>query len=136
MAPKTDEKSIEVRDSIEAKGANDEDVEMEDAGDQMDIDADADADAEGEEDAEGEPDDGEPSRSSSDPKNLLQVIDNTSQYLCNYTEEYVFTGPCTYLRKCAGLTFRCIGASDSDNCFQWRGNCCWLPAHPEQTAAS
>lgn len=95
MAPKTDEKSIEVRDSIEAKGTNDEDVDMEDAENQMDVDADADADAdvdadadaEGEEDADGEPDDVVPSRSSKDPRDLVQIIESTSNYLCNFTEE-------------------------------------------------
>ena len=112
MAPKTDEKSIEVRDSIEAKGTNDEDVDMEDAENQMDVDADADADAdaEGEEDADGEPDDAAPSRSSKGPRDLVQVIENTSNYLCNYTEEYVSApalpwGP--HLKKPLNLTMRC-----------------------------
>jgi chromatin structure-remodeling complex subunit RSC1/2 len=100
--------AIEVRESIEAKGDVDKDVEMEDAIDaagdvveedaeaDADADAEADPDAEGEVDADGEPDvdaDGEPDDGDAQPardtKDLLNLIDETQSYLSNYEEEYV-----------------------------------------------
>ena len=93
--------AIEVRESIEAKGDVDDDVEMEDADspvrradDEMDLDADADADADGDEDADadadadadGEPDDiGDEARQEEEWRNILQLIKDTSEYLCHYT---------------------------------------------------
>ena len=93
--------AIEVRESIEAKGDVDDDVEMEDADspvrradDEMDLDADADADADGDEDADadadadadGEPDDiGDEALQEEEWRNILQLIKDTSEYLCHYT---------------------------------------------------
>jgi chromatin structure-remodeling complex subunit RSC1/2 len=71
--------AIEVRESIEAKGDMDDDVEMEDA-DKGDVDADGESDV----DADGEPDDVEPERG---PKSLLQLIESSAHYLSNYEEE-------------------------------------------------
>lgn len=96
--------AIEVRESIEAKG-DAVDVEMEDAdgsaprgtedadadaGADADADADADMDAEGEVDADGEPDDdddGDPMQQdeSDSSRDMLQLIRETSEYLCRYT---------------------------------------------------
>ncbi|KAL2151607.1 hypothetical protein VTH82DRAFT_6705 [Thermothelomyces myriococcoides] len=87
--------AIEVRESIEAKGDVDEDVEMEDAdsparreGDEMVVDGngDQDADADADADADGEPDDmDEQARQEEELRNLLQLIRDTSEYLCRYT---------------------------------------------------
>ena len=81
-------RSIEVRESIEAKGSDrsDDDVDMEDADAHAEIDV-AVGDDEMEVDAEGELDaDQQPSRSD-DTKNLVGLIETTSQYLCGYNEE-------------------------------------------------
>ncbi len=91
--------AIEVRESIEAKGDVDDDVEMEDADspvrrgdDEMDLDADADADgdedadADADADADGEPDDiSDEARQEEEWRNVLQLIKDTSEYLCHYT---------------------------------------------------
>lgn len=89
--------AIEVRETIEAKGDVDDDIDMDDAdspmrneNDEMDVDVDGDADADGEADADadadGEPDDmGEEARQEEEWRNLLQVIKDTSEYLCQYT---------------------------------------------------
>ena len=87
--------AIEVRESIEAKGDVDDDVEMEDADspvrradDEMDLDADAlgDEDADADADADGEPDDmGDEARQEEEWRNVLQLIKDTSEYLCHYT---------------------------------------------------
>ena len=89
--------AIEVRESIEAKGDMDDDIEMEDADspvrradDAMDLDADAhgdeDADADADADADGEPDDiGDEARQEEEWRNVLQLIKDTSEYLCHYT---------------------------------------------------
>lgn len=85
--------AIEVRESIEAKGDVDDDVEMEDAdsptrrdGRDADADADADADGDADMDADGEPDDmTEQARQEEDWRDLLQLIRDTSEYLCRYT---------------------------------------------------
>lgn len=118
MAPLSGDE-IMVRDSIEAKG--DEDVEMEDApaatnGGAHDASAEADmtvkvkgvtdsqADADGDVDADGEVDDdaaetsmvGRPGRKrgpDTPQRRLLQLIDTTSRYLCDYEEKYVALRP-------------------------------------------
>jgi chromatin structure-remodeling complex subunit RSC1/2 len=87
--------AIEVRESIEAKGDVDDDVEMEDADspargedEEMDVDADGDPDGDGDADADadGEPDDmDEQARQEEEWRNLLQLIKDTSEYLCRYT---------------------------------------------------
>jgi len=99
----------EVRESIEAKGSDrsdEEDAEMEDAGAEIDVaggpardadvavaeDMDVDAEAEAEADADGEADpdidgDAEQQARSDETKNLLALIEATSQYLCNYKEK-------------------------------------------------
>lgn len=93
--------AIEVRESIEAKG----DVEMSDAQDTVaarrykddaDADADGDIDADGDVDmdAEGEPDDDVDQAQNQESIDLLQLIKQTTEYLCDYTvnegeEEYV-----------------------------------------------
>lgn len=95
--------AIEVRESIEAKGDVDDDIEMDDAdaesparrededvdmdadGD-ADADADADGDADADADADGEPDDmDEQARQEEEWRNILQLIKDTSEYLCHYT---------------------------------------------------
>jgi len=84
--------AIEVAESIEAKG----DVEMEDTNDRaarpddsdVDADADEDVDADGDidMDAEGEPDDdAEQVQQDQSSVDLLQLIKDTSEYLCQYT---------------------------------------------------
>ncbi|KAK4228205.1 hypothetical protein QBC38DRAFT_362517 [Podospora fimiseda] len=101
-----DATSIEVRESIEAKGDIDDDVEMEDAVEYRrpattattTTDADADADADGDIDAEGEPDDDievrggglddddeEDEDEVDGQRDVLQLIKDTSEYLCRYT---------------------------------------------------
>ncbi|KAL2194527.1 hypothetical protein P885DRAFT_42786 [Corynascus similis CBS 632.67] len=91
--------AIEVRESIEAKGDVDDDVEMEDADSpahrehgEMDVDAEGDQDADGDADADADADaDGEPdymdeqARQEEEWRNLLQLIKDTSEYLCRYT---------------------------------------------------
>jgi chromatin structure-remodeling complex subunit RSC1/2 len=88
--------AIEVRESIEAKGdVDDDDMDMEDAdssahrdADAMDVDADGDADpdADGDADADGELDDmSEEARKEEEWRNTLQLIKDTSEYLCRYT---------------------------------------------------
>ncbi|KAL2132869.1 hypothetical protein VTI74DRAFT_3215 [Chaetomium olivicolor] len=86
--------AIEVRESIEAKGDADDDVEMPDAdtparseNDTKDVDAERDADADDDVDADGEPDDEalEQARQEEEWKNTLQLIKDTSEYLCHYT---------------------------------------------------
>jgi len=102
--------AAEVRESIEAKGSEDEkDIPMGDADapadaeiavveddntrEDADEDAEADDDADGDEDmedadpdadADGEPDDGS---SSQGLKGVLNLIEKISQYLCSYKEE-------------------------------------------------
>jgi chromatin structure-remodeling complex subunit RSC1/2 len=99
--------AIEVRESIEAKGDVDDDIEMEDADsperkqdEDVDMDADGDADghADADTDADGEPDDmDEQARQEEEWRNTLQLIKDTSEYLCRYTikvdGEYVFWPP-------------------------------------------
>ncbi|KAK4156835.1 hypothetical protein C8A00DRAFT_40741 [Chaetomidium leptoderma] len=92
--------AIEVRESIEAKGDvndvnDDDDVEMEDAysparkedeDEDADGEADADADVDMDVDADGEPDDvSEQTRQEEEWRNILQLIKDTSEYLCRYT---------------------------------------------------
>ncbi|KAM7196321.1 hypothetical protein V8F33_006230 [Rhypophila sp. PSN 637] len=95
--------AIEVRESIEAKGDPEPgDVEMEDADGSAprdtedpeadaDADADADMDAEGEVDADGEADedededDGDAMQQDDSSRDMLQLIRETSEYLCRYT---------------------------------------------------
>ncbi|KAL2185938.1 hypothetical protein L209DRAFT_754425 [Thermothelomyces heterothallicus CBS 203.75] len=85
--------AIEVRESIEAKGDVDEDVEMEDADsparredDEMVVNGNGDQDADADADADGEPDDmDEQARQEEELRNLLQLIRDTSEYLCRYT---------------------------------------------------
>lgn len=83
--------AIEVRESIEAKPSVDqEDVEMEDAGDtrkEEDAPMDDDIDADGEADADGEPDDDDPSASGQEPRSLIQLIDATQLFLSEFEEE-------------------------------------------------
>ena len=97
--------AIEVRDSIEAsiEAKGDDDLEMRDAdGDLVvddedadadgdvdmdadgDADADADADADGEVDADGEPDDEADVGRDDSSRDMLQLIRDTSEYLCSY----------------------------------------------------
>lgn len=93
--------AIEVRESIEAKGDVDDDIEMDDADAESparrededvdmdadgDADADADADGDADADADGEPDDmDEQARQEEEWRNILQLIKDTSEYLCHYT---------------------------------------------------
>jgi len=93
--------AIEVRESIEAKGDVDEDIEMEDADGSAtprknkdknkDKDADGDikmggASGTGDVDADGEPDDEVAQTQQDDSqRDLLQLIRETSEYLCRYT---------------------------------------------------
>jgi chromatin structure-remodeling complex subunit RSC1/2 len=83
--------AIEVRESIEAKGDVDDDIEMEDADSperrqDEDVDMDADGDADADADADGEPDDmDEQARQEEEWRNTLQLIKDTSEYLCRYT---------------------------------------------------
>ncbi|KAK3487219.1 hypothetical protein B0T13DRAFT_491774 [Neurospora crassa] len=85
--------AIEVRESIEAKGDVDDDVDMEDADAKDDeprkpTDKDQDADMAGDrEDAEEEDhdQDEEDEEESDSAKDLLQLIRDTSEYLCRYT---------------------------------------------------
>lgn len=94
--------AIEVRESIEAKG----DVEMSDVQDTVaarryskddgDADADGELDADGDfdMDADGEPDDDAEQAQNQESIDLLQLIKQTTEYLCEYTvnegeEEYV-----------------------------------------------
>lgn len=82
--------AIEVRESIEAKGDVDDDVDMEDAEAKDDeprkpTDKDQDADmADDREDDEDENHDQDEEESDS-AKDLLQLIRDTSEYLCRYT---------------------------------------------------
>lgn len=99
--------AIEVRDSIEAsiEAKVDDDLEMRDAeGDLVvddedadadadgdvdmdadgDGDADGDADADGEVDADGEPDDEADLGRDDSSRDMLQLIRDTSEYLCAY----------------------------------------------------
>jgi chromatin structure-remodeling complex subunit RSC1/2 len=103
MAPILDTKTPEAHESIEAKFARDEDVEMRDAVDPANDDEDADAEGESDIDAEGEPDedmdadaeadaDGEPddsqmSAGARQERDLLELIEETAKYLCELEEE-------------------------------------------------
>lgn len=81
----------EVLESIEARGPEHEDVEMEDADADADVDADADADADGDidedVDAEGEPDDLEMAQPDRPPRDMFELIESTSKYLCSFREK-------------------------------------------------
>lgn len=93
MAAAPTRDAIEVRESIEAKGDADDDVEMEDADAKDDEprkpanknvnkDMADDRDADDDEEDEDEDEDEEESDSA---KDLLQLIRDTSEYLCRYT---------------------------------------------------
>lgn len=110
--------AIEVRESIEAKGDVDEDVEMEDAEDATrpndgDDAADADADADDDVDADGEPDDDADVAQEYDnsARDLLQLIRETSEYLCRFTikvdGEYVLGPPLDVCSPCATMLIGC-----------------------------
>lgn len=86
--------AIEVRESIEAKGDVDDDVDMEDADAKDDeprkpTDKDHDADMadnrEDDEDEDQDQDEEDEEEESDSAKDLLQLIRDTSEYLCRYT---------------------------------------------------
>jgi chromatin structure-remodeling complex subunit RSC1/2 len=91
MPPPRSENASEVRESIEAKG-DDEDIEMEDApaaptdADAKDDEDDADVDADGDADDDGSP------NTDRESQDMASLIESTSQYLCSYEEEYEFLG--------------------------------------------
>jgi chromatin structure-remodeling complex subunit RSC1/2 len=125
--------AIEVRESIEAKGDVDDDIDMEDAdsparkededvdmdgdgdadaGADADADADADGDGDADADADGEPDDDmdDQARQEEEWRNILQLIKDTSEYLCHYTirvdGEYVLA-PFTCRLRCDTMLIGC-----------------------------
>lgn len=98
MAAAPTRDAIEVRESIEAKGDVDDDVEMEDAdadakdneprkaankGKDADMAHDRDNDDDDEKDQDEDEDEDE--EESDSAKDLLQLIRDTSEYLCRYT---------------------------------------------------
>ncbi|KAK3348119.1 hypothetical protein B0H65DRAFT_508072 [Neurospora tetraspora] len=92
MAAAPTRDAIEVRESIEAKGDVDDDVEMEDADANdddkrkaADKDQDADMADDREDDDEEDEDEDEDEEESDSAKDLLQLIRDTSEYLCRYT---------------------------------------------------
>jgi len=139
MATQKNESASEVRESIEAKGSeDDQDVDMDDAdaADSAEIDvavADRDADGDDDADADGEVDPDADHAGGKDAvqhgregRDLLSLIESTSHYLCNFEEKYTCSKPLVGTHLDKRLT----------KSQQRRRAGRRLPAHPEQARDS